>query len=239
MLLKPMGLMRAVVAGGDRAATFTGSLFQDNGSAGIATFTSSATLTLSAGDLVVMLLSWNRNDELDPNFTSVTCGGTAMTYADSQIVDTTEHWRARLYYLANASANASAAISVTCDNTISWSACLAANYAGVATSSPLGQVACNTSGCAGLSSSSTNRTTQNITTTVADSLLIAIGHEWNGTTTLTAANGYTKRAGGTNGTTHWLFDKSVNATGTYPNGHFATSNSADTYLGFSASFALA
>ena len=110
-----------------------------------------------------------------------------------------------------------------------FSAIIAANFSGVSTSGGALNHACNSASCNALAASSTSLTSQNVTTTQAHTLLIVSGVTWNGGETPTGANSYSLAD---YGSTPFLFYKSVTATGTYPNGNFATLNSADQYISF-------
>ena len=78
-----------------------------------------------------------------------------------------------------------------------------------------------------LNSTSTSRTSANMTTAVADSLLVGLGMDWDGTTH-TGANSY---AIAFDGTTPFLLWKQVASTGSHPGGNFSTVNPTDKYFG--------
>lgn len=186
----------------------------------------SPSVTVPSGALIVVGIM-----AATTSIASVSCGGQSLTY----IRHATEgSYPTELWYLANSNSG-----SMTCTGTLNGGAetyrrIMVGVATGIATSSPLDQSSCNVAACDALSSHATNRTAQNVTTTTANQLLVAITSEWV-THTFTAAGGFTKVSG--------LYDVSmyyriVSSSGSYPNGNFATVDDAsdDQYLSVFATF---
>lgn len=229
MLQGIVGGKKPVAAGGGSAT------FRDYRSnvewSNVTTLATSGTLAVTAGDLIVVMVGIAGTQ----TSITVTCGSDSLTLAKSS-ANIYNNYQTRLFYKQNASANATASCSTTFTTASGATYIQAANYGGVATSSALKEVSCNDAACETTADSATSRTAQNVTTTAANSLLIGVGHEASTSKTWTVANSYTVRSA--NPGFIWWFDKSVNATGTHPNGNFATGNSADEYTSLFAAFAL-
>jgi hypothetical protein len=205
--------------GGGSASVYRGKAVNTNdNSAGSTTISTTGTLAITAGDLVVVLVGGANNPA------SVACGGQALTQAKAW---TAGGYNVQAWYLQNASANAAATCTATFGGSTAFRSIQAANYGGVVTTGALLFSTCNTSTCDALAATSTSRTTANVTTATANTLHLAIGLDWDGGTTHTAANSYNLR---NDGATEFWYDKDLAATGTYPSGNFGTVNVADEYI---------
>lgn len=191
---------------------------------------STAIINLSAGDLVVVYFAYLSADGQTPS--SELIGTQSLSLARSHLVSS-ENYRVRVLYKHNCSQEANATFSFSGTYELNYVCCAVAVYSGISTSSAYASSACNDAGCSALAASSTNRTTQNITTTQANSLIVCGGVDWNGSLTHTAQNGYNKRQ---NGATIFLFDKVASSTGSYPNGNFSTTSASDQYMAITAAF---
>jgi hypothetical protein len=235
MIVQPFGfnLKKESGGGGGGAITYKNSFVENFPDASATTFTTTGTLNIASGDFVVVLVAYYSFDETLPDAESI--GGQALTLAHSSYV-AGEKYRIRLLYKSNCSANSAATFVIdtsTANNAINFVGVAAACYSGIAASSAFDTAACNDATCTALATSSTSRTTQNITTANANSLIVCAGIDWDGNKTHTAANSFNKRL---NGTTPFMFDKIVSSTGSYPGGNFSTTNTADQYLAITAAF---
>ena len=169
------------------------------------------TLNLAAGDFVYIGVG------ATVDATAVTVGGQSATKIS---VNTAEGYSVAHWYLANASADSAATVTITA-NGGNYAVGAAANYSGVATSSVLDQSACNVSGCNAQTDSATTHTSQNVTTTQANELLCYWDVSWDNKTSMTAGTNWTKRTAA--GTKAWvLLDRIVSSTGTYPSATVVT-----------------
>lgn len=209
------------VSSGGGGAVFKGES-HNNGDTSATSIITPGTLSIATGDLIVVAVGAQAPGS---PVVTVTCGA-SNTLTQATFAHEAGGYNVWVFYKENASASTSAC-TASFNNSYNFRAIEAVNYSGVLTSSSLKNTSCNSVGCDALAASSTSRTTQNVTTTTANALLIGLGVDWNGGDVDTAANGYTKRV---NGLTPFLFDKNVTTTGTYPSGNFATSSPADQYL---------
>jgi len=216
-------------AGGGSSATYRTSSYQ-NQDASLASIATPGTLNVQSGDLIVVLVGAVN----DFGVSTAVCGSDSLTLGPT-FYDSGNNYKVSLYYKQNASANAAATCTISFTVAQLYRVIAAANYGGVATSGGVLQSSCNNAGCSTVASASTSRTAQNVTTTTANTVLIAAGVDWDGGNTLTAANGFTLRL---NGTTPFLLDKSVTSTGTHPSGNFATASLSQMYVSLFAVFGL-
>ena len=235
MIVQPFGfnLKKSAGGGGGGAITYKTGFAENFAEGSSLTFASTGTVNIAQGDFVVALFAYYSFDEALPD--SETIGGQALTLAHSSYV-AAEKYRLRVLYRENCSAVSNATFaesSETGSNTFNYAACAVAVYSGIASSGSYDNGACNDATCTALAASSTSRTTQNITTINANSLIVCAGVDWNGGLTHTAANSFNKRV---TSTTPFIFDKIVSSTGTFPSGNFSTTNTADNYLAITAAF---
>jgi hypothetical protein len=168
----------------------------------------------------------------------VTCDGTAMTSLRRNDSNTAgfsiEVWA----WIADRNISSAAIVASYTGGTLFFTM-NTARWSGVSSATPLTS-SCNSSGCSGLATTSTNRLAQSITTSQR-SLLIACGTDWNAARTHTAATGWTKRLDGS-GTpltsTQFIHDRVDNA-GTYGGATaFSTTSATDQYLSILLAFPL-
>lgn len=217
-------ILRGSTAGGSVPAFRSYADSADGTVSGVGSISTTTNLTVSAGDAIVAFVAKDNSGIIN----SVTCGSNSLTQAKVYYNSTDAY-----YYEAWVGLNMGA-YTGTCTATfsvsyVSWSSIQAASYSGIATSSAIDQTACNSASCDALASSSANITTQNVTTTVANELLVVGALAWNNDVEYTGANGYTpRRAGSTR--LHNIIDKTVSSTGTYPSATVATIGTADSYI---------
>jgi len=172
---------------------------------------------------------------------SVDIGGQALTKLfDTNDGEANRYWLS-CWYLSNASADPSAITTVnysSIDNA-TYRNVYVAVYTGISLTDPNdGFSNVNVGTDLNLATSSTNRTAQNITTTNANDLLLGYFLNYNNSLTATAADGWTIR-GGSGAQPSNFSEKIVSNIGVYPNGNYATVNSADTYMAIFTAWKLA
>ena len=231
----------AGTSGGGGTATFgaLSNLFESGGSS---TSTGSVTLAnVASGNLVLVFIGRNTQ----ANITGVTMAGNSMTNLRRNLGGTIENYGVDVWGVISPSAYASATITATYSATggdailSAYLSILAARWSGVSSATPTFS-SCNSAGCSGQATSSTNRLASSITTS-ATNLLVACGVDWDNFRTHTAASGWTKRAdgSGTPLTTLFYLHDRVATAGTYGGGTaFATTSTADNYLSMLLAFSL-
>lgn len=190
--------------------------------------TSSGTLNVAACDSYVVLIG---RAYTSPQTTSVTCGGESLTNV-AYNTPTGEGYRIELWVKSGAAANGTASCTATFSVSADFRVIFAATYSGLVDTSVVDQSSCSISGCATVSSLTTSRTAADVTTTVANTLLIGLGVNYDAPTTLTGAGSFTARSSSSS-VLYWA-DRVVTATGTYPSGNFGTTSASERYLGFFA-----
>lgn len=219
----PGGVAASGGGGGGPAFVSAANANQDSSASNI---TTTGSLTVGAGDLIVVLVA-----VANQSITAVTCGSNSLTSGLTWLMPSPQY-AVQLWYKQNAVAGTTTC-TATFNDVGTFRAIAAANYSGAATSGGILQSSVNPSGST-LYATSTNRTASNVTTTTANTILIAGGVNWDGTAgALTGANGHTVRI---NGVTEFLLDKFVTSTGSYPGGNFGTTASNDQYMSFYAVF---
>jgi hypothetical protein len=208
------------------AATFIAIEEAESGSGNT---TSTAAMNISTGDFVYALTG-----STVPT-TAVSVDGQAMTLIRRVTIAAPSAFSFECWYLQNAVADASAVVTST-HTSGNFCVLVVAQYSGVETTGAFDQSASNTATDNALTDS-INWTSQNVTTTSANELLIYGAIGWDVHTTHTAQAGWTKRtAAGTK--SFVVADRSVTATGSHPAGTvIAVSDGADDrYAGFIATF---
>jgi hypothetical protein len=217
-------------AAGGGGATYRDSAQINNDASGGA-LTTTETLDIQAGDLIVALVGGDTVEDPSTTINTVSCGGQALSRVKIVPLSGSGYY-VEMWYLQNASAYSGATCTFTPQRNGAYRFIAAVNYGGIATTGALKESSCNSAGCDALATASTGRTAQNITTSEANSLLVAGVIDWHGGTTHTGANGYTVRV---DANTAMLADKAVSSTGSYPDGSFSTASSQE-YLSIFAAF---
>jgi hypothetical protein len=199
------------------------------------TITATGTMNVASGDLVVACVAMGSATTTavlgvsDGGSNSMTC--LAGSGGDATVGAVT------ICYKENATANATASWTATYDLARPYRWIGVANYSGMATASVVDAgPTCNVAGC-NSATTGTDRTASNLTTTQANTLLLACSYDNNGNT-WTMQNSFNARAG-TSGQDAMLADKSVSSTGSYPAGNFATVGSSAGYVSSFAAFKVA
>ena len=160
--------------------------------------------------------------------TSLTCGSNTLAKKGELLVDD--------YYYSVWTKEGASAGTTTCtanygtlDNS-GYRRILVGIYSGVATSSAVDKVSCNNATCDAVSSSSANKTAQNVTTTTNGQLAVFSHLNWNNNGTFSGANSYNLRSAASG--VNWSFaDKVLGNAGDYPSGTVVTDGTAsDTYV---------
>lgn len=143
------------------------------------------TTDVTAGDLVLALVQRNSIGSL----TGVTIGSQSMTLLKTAIG--IDGFGLSVYGCLASSGGTGVSVTASFSDSDQWGSMVALRWSNVASATPT-QSACNVSGCSGLTSGSTTRTAQSITTS-SRRLVIAVGSDWDNYHTHTGANGFTKR----------------------------------------------
>ena len=195
-----------------------------------------STLTgISTGDLVLALVQRGVQSAI----TGVTCDGTSMTNIKRNEQTSNQFGIDAWGWIADR-AISSAAITASYSGNSTFFTINTMRWSGVASTTPLTS-SCNSGGCTGLATSSTNRLAQSITTSER-SLIIACGTDWDDKVTHTAQSGWTKRLDGSGTpftTVQFLFDR-VSDAGTFGGATaFSTVAASGQYLSMLLAFPLA
>lgn len=210
-LIGAYSVPKAISGGGGGSITRKGVVEGSDGSVA-STWDLTGTLNVAAGDLVTV----GTGGTVDA--TAVSVGGQACT--EIKVVNASGYY-VSLWYLANASANAAATVTITAAGA-NFAVGAAANYSGLS-ATPLDQSSCNTSGC-NATTDSINITAQNVTTTSANELLVCWSPTDANHSSWTASGSFTLRTA--TGTKNWaLLDRIVSSTGSYPGGTVLTVDS--------------
>jgi len=196
-------------------------ILEQRDTAQVASTTMTGTLNLQAGDLVIVTAAYATGAS-----STVTVGGNAATLINSNTA-TTQGYTLDTFYLANASANASASVVITYNASSDFRISIAAQYRGAATASAL-DVSSKNTGTSGMTDSP-NMTALDVTTTNAANLLIFAGVNNGNHATQTPQGSWTKRTAVA--TKNWVFaDKLVTTTGSNPGGTvIAVDSTADNF----------
>lgn len=199
---------------------------QQNVSITSTTIATPTTIDVVAGDLIVF------------SFGASAVAGVACTAASSpsvgtfteifDVVDTTNNYVTTIYALVATSSQTGVTFTGTFSATRTFRYCVAGVYRLSSGTFSIGQCTGATATPGQRAATSSSRTATNLTTAQANSLLVAIGVDWDGTTH-TAANGYTLDV---DGTTPFLYHLQVSSIGTYPSGNYGTVSPADEYFAY-------
>lgn len=206
--------------------SFIGTQFQHLGAATGTTVTPGTTVDVQAGDLVLFL--FGAGQSVSQNYTASSSPSVGTFTEIFEAFDDLNDYQNGFYALVATSTQTGVTFT---GNVVTSAAFRYAHVAVFRTSAgtfSIGQTTRNTS-APEPAATSTSRTAVNLTTTVANTLLVAMGVDFAGGVTHTAANAYTLSA---DGLVSYLYWKQVSATGTHPNGNFGTVNSTDQYWSF-------
>lgn len=201
------------------------------------TYVSSLTSTItniSVGDLV---LAFAQRDK-QSSCTGVTIDGASATLLKRNAANTAEEFGIDVWGVIAASSASSASVVASYSVAAQWGTMFSARWTPGVTSITLLASSCNTSGCSGIATSSTNRLTQSITTGQR-ALIIVAGSDWSDYRTHTAASGWTERADGSGSpvtSIQFVFDR-VSDAGTFGGATaFSTTSASDQYLSVMLAF---
>jgi hypothetical protein len=159
---------------------------------------------------------------------SISVDGNAATLV--RRISISDPYYVEAWVYPNVGNNNSATITATYSSAATFRSIRVGTWSGIATSSPVSESASNSaSDNALVSPATTNRTSQNITTS-AERLLVGFFHNWDDTRTPTAATNWTLRSAASAETTSFV-DR-LAASGTYPSGNFATTDLTNRYVSF-------
>lgn len=228
-----VGKMGETPAGGGGEFSPTVSLIDaagQNAAPSATTITPGSTFNVNAGDVLAV---WAGSAQ-DPSFGSTIAASPSIgTWTEVQDVhDGSNAYQNSCYYVVASSTEATVTITVTFGTSSAFRYCAATQFRTDDGTFALDQDSCNAVSCGDQASASTGRTAQNVTTTVADSLLLGVGIDWDGGFSHTGANSYALVSALESADTPFAGWKQVSSTGTHPSGNFVTTSSDEYYTFF-------
>lgn len=212
--------------GGTPVVSFVEAELQHLGAASDTTVTPGATIDVQAGDLVVFLFGGAQASSQNYTASSSPSVGTFTELFDA--FDSVRTYQQAFYAVVATSSQTGVTVTGSFGVSTEFRFAMVAVFRTTNGTFSIGQSTRNT-GAPQATGSTTDRTAENLTTTVANTLLVTMGTDVNGSVTHTAANGYTLSA---DGLVSFLYWKQISATGSHPGGNFGTVNSADNYWSF-------
>lgn len=201
---------------------------QQNLGTSAASISTPSTINVQAGDIIVLTFGYASNSQQDSVASSSPSVGTFTEIYDDQDPAPDIPYQQAFYAMVATSTQTGVTFTGSWTTAGLWRDIGVVVLRTSAGTFAIGQNKANVASPNALSSTSTSRTAQNLTTTVADTLLVAMGIDWDGVTH-TAANGYTLVFDGATPFCYW---KQISATGLHPNGNFGTTNSGDEYYSY-------
>jgi len=189
------------------------------------------TLTIASDDLIVCFSRVGGGYSTS----GITCGASnTLTGSAAVVFSTPENMNFKAFYKAGAVGGDSTCTATYSSASATNMTLFCATYSGVATTSALDQTSCSNASCDAFGAYDGNRTAVNVSTTTNVQLLIGAAVERYDSHSYTADNSFTLRTIST-GVRYTMLDKVTSASGTYPNGNFATTG-ADPYVSLFLTF---